>query len=274
MFRFMGRAFRWGLTGLLVTVGLVAVVGLARVKTAYYSVRDHLRTNMDDLVDSRVALRHELGKLQKEYPERIADLRVELARADRDLAACLDDRRICEEVVLLAENDLDVLQQRISHAGNGDLGFVSIEFRSERLGPDEATRRAARIASTATSYRRRLGDLEGEADLLREERASLQNQLTEIQSEYRTFQAEASSLLREIDALQRKEKMVEIAERRAGRGDEDPFSDRSASLARVKEKIEARRIRLDEKLRAIRGFKSGDAYEAEARMKVHRTAAE
>ena len=67
MFRFFGRMFRWSVFGGLILVGLVAVVGATRIKTAWWSVRDHLRDNVDELIDSKTALRHEVEKLAEEY---------------------------------------------------------------------------------------------------------------------------------------------------------------------------------------------------------------
>ncbi len=105
--------------------------------------------------------------------------------------------------------------------------------------------------------------------MLRDERGSLQANLIEMQREYRAFQAEANTLLREIESIKRKEKLVKLSERKADKS-ESPFADRASGLARVKERIERRRIQLDEKLKAIRGFKSGDEYESRARLRIVR----
>jgi chromosome segregation ATPase len=272
MFRFFGRMMRWAAISTLVVVGLVAVVGVTRVKTAFWSMREHLRHNVDELVDSRVALRHELAKLQKEYPARIADLKCQLREIDRDLAACEKDRRISEEVVTLCEADVELLRERLAENEEGG-GYASVEFRSELLDHERAVARASRIAETASSYRARLGDLEQERRMLGEERGRLQTELLDLEREYRSFQAEAGSLAREIESVKRKEKLVALAEREQ-RDREDLFQDRATALARVKERIERRRIELDERLKAARTYPSGNEYETRARLKVAASAAD
>jgi len=269
MFRFLGRTFRWAAVGTLVLVGLVAVVGVTRVKTAYMSVREHLRENVDELVDSRVALRHEVKKLQREYPKRIADLKVQLRELERDQVACQRDRRVAQEVVTLAESDVELLRERIAagEAVGREGAFVSVEFRAELLDRDQAVARASRIAETASSYRAQLGDLTAENEMLSSERVRLQAELAATESEYRTFSAEVGSLLREIESVKRKEKLVALAERKR-RDNEDLFQDQATALGRVREMIERRRIQLDERLKAARALPGGNEYEAKARLRL------
>jgi chromosome segregation ATPase len=270
MFRFMGRTFKWAAIGTLVVVGLTALVGVTRVKTAFMSVREHLRSNVDELVDSRVALRHEVKKLQREYPKRIADLRVQLTELERDQIACERDRQVAREVVTLAEADVELLRERLASVettgAEGD--FVSVEFRSELLARDQAVARASRIAETASSYRAQLEDLNAESEMLAAERSRLKAALAQTESEYRTFQAEVGSLMREIEAVKRKEKLVALAERQK-RDQESLFEDQATALGRVKELIERRRIQLDERLKAARAFPGGNEYEARARLRLN-----
>ena len=49
---------------------------------------------------------------------------------------------------------------------------------------------------------------------------------------------------------------------------DDIFADRASGLTVVKEKIERRKIQLDERLRALRGVRSGNEYEARARLRL------
>jgi hypothetical protein len=269
MFRFLGRTVRWAAVGTLVVVGLVAMVGVTRVKNAYWSVREHLASNVDDLVDSRVALRHELSKLEREYPRRIADLQSALLQVDRDLAACESDRRVSSEAVTIAENDVSLLRERLAAADRGDDGggFVSVEFRSEVLDREAAVTRASRIAERVAYHRERFSDLGDEATLLRQERTRLAAELADLEREYRAFQAEAGSLLREIESVRRKEKLAALVERRRKQHD-DLFRDGASSLALVKEKIERRRIELDTRLEAARAADTSDEYEARARLRL------
>jgi len=265
------RMFKWSMIPVIGLVGLVAVVGLTRVKTAYWSVRDHLRSNVDELVDTKVALHHEIRKLQKDYPARLGDLKVHIAEIDRDLREVGRDRRLCEEVVALCDSDVAVLEAKVARVSatgtEGHAALIPVEFRAEQMGHNEALTRAGRIAETAEDYRIRLQDLGQEEQVLIEEKARLGAELAEMEREYREFQAEVGGMLRDIESLNRKENLVKVAERRQ-RNREDIFTDRASGLAVVKEKIDRRKIQLDERLRGLRSFRSGNEYEARARLRL------
>jgi len=271
MFGFARRIVKWTVVSGLVVFGLVSVVGATRIKTAWWSVRDHLRSNVDELVDTRVALQHEIRKLQKEYPERIADLRVQVREIEKNVQECERDRRVCEEVVLLCESDAEVLQAKLTTADSETetVGLVpaNVEFRAERLDRRDALHRAAQITETAVAYRSRMDDLDSEHQLLKEERVRIHAELAELESEYRQFKAEIGSMNREIDALKRKEDLVELARRRQG-DQEDLFSDRATALQTVRDRIERKKIELEEALHGYRSFRSGNEYEARARLRL------
>jgi hypothetical protein len=103
--------------------------------------------------------------------------------------------------------------------------------------------------------------------MLLDERARVALEVAALEREYREFQSEVGSMLREIDALKRKEKLVDLSERRE-REREDLFSDRASALAAVKDRIERRKIELDERLRAHRAFRPGNEYESRARLRL------
>jgi chromosome segregation ATPase len=266
MFRFFGRLFRWAAIAVVLGVIVFGVIGKTRVQNAYYSVRDHLRANVDELVDTRRALRREIRDLQEEYPERIADLRTQLREVERDLAACEADQRLAREVVTLCRNDVAVLEAKLAGT-EGEGGSSWVEFRSERLRADEAVLRAGRIADTETTYLARLDDLERESEFLRKERGLLRAEVAETEREYRDFQAEVGTMLREIDALKRKEKLVKMAERR-GEENDDVFAARASSLAALRDRIARRKTELDERLAAFRTVRPDGEYEARARLRL------
>ena len=266
MFR---RMFRWSIVGVLGVAALVSIVGLTRVKTAWWSVRDHLRSNVDQIVDTRVALQHEIKKLQREYPRRITDLRVNLTEIERDLGECEGDLVVAREALTIAESDLAVLSTKLTALDSDadGVGSDGLEFRAERLGRHEAVSRAGRISEDAAELQSRVTDLETERQLLAEERTRLRGEIAGLVREQREFEAEVGTMLREIDSLKRKEKLVEVAERRQGDG-EDLFSDHASGLAVVKEKIERRKIELEERLRSIRAVHGENEYEARARVRL------
>ncbi|MEN8150489.1 MAG: hypothetical protein ABFS86_11745 [Planctomycetota bacterium] len=269
MFRFTRSIIKWGVIGGLGIVGLTAIVGSTRVKTAFMSVRDHIRSNVDELVDTKVALQHEVDKLQKEYPKRIAEIRVQQRSVDRDLAQCERQLHESEEVVAVALGDLEVLRDRLDRtdADADGLGAPAIEFRARRLSRGAALDRAAEAADVAKSYEDRAIDLRNERKLLFDEKARLAGERAELTQEYAKFQAEVATIGRDIDSLERKEKLVALAERRRGER-EDIFADRATSLTVLKDRIASRKIELEEKLKGMNSRAGSNEYEARARLRL------
>ena len=159
---------KWTVIGALGTALLVGVVGMGRVKTALLTVQDHFRSNVDDLIDTRVALRHEVEKLKNEYPVRIAEIRIQLREIDRDLALCTSDVRKFEDMLALAESDSQVLRTRLETADSDADGVnpTFVEFRAQRLDLGAAYTRAAEIAEKALTYQEHLSDLQTQQGLL------------------------------------------------------------------------------------------------------------
>lgn len=269
MFRFMRGMIKWSVIGGLGLLGLVALVGVGRVKAAYVSVREHVRSNMDEMIDTRQALLTEMKKLQKEYPDRIAELRVQLREVDRAVGDNAKDTRLCREVVALCRSDREVLAAKLD-ANDRDADGISvpvIEFRSERLDRNDAVARASRILETERQYGDRLSDLTDETAVLRNEKAQIQAELEQTESEYRDFQMEYTALMREADSLERKEDLVDMAEARRGER-EDIFSDRASSLQTLKDRMEKQKIKLDAKLQGLRTYRNGNEYETRARLRL------
>ena len=72
---------------------------------------------------------------------------------------------------------------------------------------------------------------------------------------------------RDIDSLERKEKLVKLAERR--RGDrEDLFADRASSLNVLKDRLAKKKIELEEQLKGMNSFGGANEYEARARLRL------
>jgi chromosome segregation ATPase len=168
----------------------------------------------------------------------------------------------------MAENDVEILRERLAAADDGHPdGLVSIEFRARTLDREAAIARASDIAGKASKHRALLEELDDEARMLTEERDRLRTELTDLEREYRAFQAEAAGLEREIESVQRREKLVAILERKKKDRD-DLFRDRASALGNLKDKIERRRIELDHRIRAARARPVADEYEARARLKL------
>lgn len=267
MFRFMRGMVKWSVIGGLGLLGLVALIGPGRVKAAYTSVRDSVRSEVDGLVPTRQALLEEMQALEEEYPERIAELRMQLTEVDRAVVANADDVRLAREVIALCRSDREALTARIESIGGDAVNVPAIEFRSERFDREEALDRAARIARTEAQYSERLSDLTSETEILRSERARIAEEVAKTEKEFADFRMEYRSLLREVDSLERKEDLVQMAESRR-KNLEDVYSERAGSLVALKDRMERKRIELDAKLSGFHSPREGGEYEARARLKL------
>jgi len=266
MFRFIRSIIKWGVIGGLGLTALVAVVGTTRVKTAFWSIRDHIRSNVDELVDQKIALEHEVQKLKREYPQRLAEIRMQQVSVDRDIAICEKQLHVSEEAGAVARGDLEVRQQRLGDT-DADADGVTIQFRGARLTHDAALDRAADAADYAKSYEERAVDLRKERKLLYDEKARLVGERASLEQEYARFQVEIATIGRDIDSLERKEKLVALAERRRG-DQEDIFSDRASSLNVLKDRISRRKIELEEQLKGLSAMSGTNEYETRARLRL------
>jgi chromosome segregation ATPase len=271
MFRFMHGIFKWSVITALGLTGLVALVGVGRVKAAYLSVREHVRSNVDELVDAREVVKDQMRQLEQDYPKRIAELDAQRREIDRALAANAKEHQLAEEVVALCRSDHKVLTAKLD-AADADADGINttvIEFRSQRLDRGDALARADKIAETQANYVKRLSDLDDENALLSHERGQIAAEYARTSEEFRNFQMEYATMLREADSLKRKQELVKMAEKRRGERD-DIFTDRSSSLQSLKDRMEKRRVELDARLKALGTWRDGNEYETRARLNLDR----
>ena len=73
---------RWGLITATVVGGTTFLIGPERVAAGFDQIRSLATNTFDDLVDDPIALRRQLKGLSDQYPERISEVRSELASID------------------------------------------------------------------------------------------------------------------------------------------------------------------------------------------------
>ena len=107
---------RIGLIGGLAAGGLALIAGPQRVHALFHQARHTVTNAIDNAIDDPVALRNQLRNLEKQYPERIASVRGELASLDQQVAELTRDRDVANKVVELASADFSVLEASLAQA--------------------------------------------------------------------------------------------------------------------------------------------------------------
>src|SRR6056297_2229757 len=151
---------RWGLISALALGGATAVLGKERVKSALNHVGDNARTIVDDKVadsDDPMVLRRKLARLAEQYPDRIAEVKGELAEVNRQITALTEDSRVSETVVSMAGEDLSQLKEYVTLAEaevatRGTARAVAIRFEGSTFDLDGAYAEASRIRKVRTAY--------------------------------------------------------------------------------------------------------------------------
>jgi chromosome segregation ATPase len=208
-------------------VGGVAVLiaGPHRTAALFDSMRDAVNDKVDDAIDEPTALRSQLRDLEEQYPERISGLRGDLAQLQEQQRQVERDRAVSEKVVQLADADLDRLKPLIaqaqaarSTAAPGTV--VAVRFADDSLSVDEAMSRAQRISQTRSAYATRSSDAAHDLEYLGQQRERLEQLLAQLETERADFHAQVWQMDRQVDAIARNDRLIDLMERRQKTMDE------------------------------------------------------
>ncbi len=202
---------RWGLIGGLALLGTSLLIGPERVAMGLSQVRAKAQNVVDSAMDDPAALRRQLEHLAQEYPDRIAEIRGEIAELDHQIGQVEKDLRVDQRVVALATDDLQELKTLVARAeAEGTSRTVSIRHEGVRFDIEEAYTEGRRINTVRGTYQDRLEQDKVQVQFLSEQKVRLTEILTKLQGEYDTYQAQLWQLDREIDAIQRNERLIEL----------------------------------------------------------------
>jgi chromosome segregation ATPase len=185
------------------------------VAASLAQVRVKAQAVVDGAIDDPIALRRQLEQLAEQYPDRIAEVRGELAEVDHQIGQLDRDIEIAGRVVAYTGEDLSTLQSRIARAeqeAESNVRRVFIRFEGIRFDVDEAYAEALRIGNVRNTYEDRLAfDLQ-QAKMLQQQKARLNEVLGKLEEDYNTYQSQLWSLDRQIDAIERNERLIVLME--------------------------------------------------------------
>lgn len=208
--------FRWGLVTGLALGGVTLLLGPERVATGFAQVRAKAQSVVDDCVDDPIALRRQLRELADEYPARIAEVRGEVAEVDHQLARFDEDIEIAARVVAMATDDLDELKALVDRAESeraSGTRAVAIRMDGVRFDLDGAYAEGRRIQNVRVQYQDRLEADRFQKQFLGQQRDRLTEILSKLEDEYATYETKLWQLDRQIDAIQRNDRLIELTER-------------------------------------------------------------
>jgi len=241
---------RLGVILTLVGVGAMVFAGPERVQAVVQQVKTDLQKCIDDNIDDPVALRAQLRDLEKEYPKRIAQVRGDLAELNQQIRQTEREKAISERVVALAEADLGGVEttlKKVSLARESGPSFLSgaCKVDGRFIDPHQFQVRSSQIQNTIQAYSNRAAQAEKELGYLDKQRQRLEDLQVKLERERAQFQSQLWQLDRQVDAVARNDRLIELLNKRQKTIDEmskfevGSLDGLTARLAQIRNRQEA-----------------------------------
>ena len=238
-------------------------MGPGRVAGAFDQVRVTVVEAFDGFVDDPVALRRQLQGLADQYPDRIAEVRGEIAEVDGHLRQIEHDTNVANRVIALTSKDLeDIRVAVVEAAAASDEGRkVSVRRGSFRVGIDQARSEARRVVTIRASYEDRLISAKQQSELLDKQRSRLSEILSKLEGEYTSFEEKLWQMDRQIDAIERNDRLIVMTrEQQAILSDYEKLG-KVGNLRQLEAKLEELRITQEAQLDALDSHGFQESYE-------------
>ncbi|MEW6071186.1 MAG: hypothetical protein AB1726_01145 [Planctomycetota bacterium] len=270
MFSFLKKFIRVGVITLLLVVGAgavaVAVVGPGRAHAVLSSAQDHVQQAIDGAITDPSALRQQLREMEREYPERISQVRGDLAQLNEEMRQIERERAICYRVVELAQMDLNAVQGELSS------GAVPAENRlsagGARVAPvNRLAVRARQIENTRMVYANRAEDAAVELSYMHQQAGRLEELLAKLETEHAQFKGQLLALSRQVDAIARNERLIELVEKH-NRSFQECSRYEAVSLDQITARLHEIRTRQESELDVLAQAQEVGDYENVARQQL------
>ncbi|MFU8828619.1 MAG: hypothetical protein ACNA8P_04195 [Phycisphaerales bacterium] len=210
--------FRLAVIGGLTAGGVVLLAQTPRGGAMYSQVKHKITNTIDSAIDDPIALRAQLRNLERQYPERIAKVRGELAELGEQVSRLERDRAIAEKVVEMAAADLETITDRLGQAravrSESPHAIISVRFEDRTMSLEESYNRATQIRNTVSAYTTRATEADRSLQVLSKQSQRLTDLLNELESEHTAFQAQLAQLDGQIEVIARNEKLIDMVEQR------------------------------------------------------------
>ena len=204
--------FRWGLISTLALGGATLLIGPERVGAGLAHVRAKAQSVVDGAMDNPLTLRRQLQELAEEYPHRIARVQGEIAEVNTQISQFERDSEVATRVVAMTTEDLGELKTLLARANKVEGRPVYVRFEGVRFDVGEAYGEARRIQNVRTSYGDRLACNQQQLAVLSQQKGRLFEILVKLEDEFATFETQMWQLDRQIDAIERNGRLIEMTE--------------------------------------------------------------
>lgn len=271
-----------GLVGGVATAAMVGIAGAPRTAALFSQARDSVTSRIDRTITDPVALRAQLRDLEAQYPGRIQAVRGDLAELREQMAQLASQLEVSQRVVSIADRHHDQLTSALARAGEARIQHASfgadadadvvIVFNDERLSEAAARARLDHIIATRNAYAARAADLSKHMGYLKQQETRLTGLLNKLETERAQFQAQLWDLDRQVDAIARNDRMIEIMQKRQRSLDEQSRY-RTASLDGLRSRLAELRAQQESRLESLASDQARTNYEDQARLELDREAA-
>ena len=262
---------RVAVIGGVATGAAVVIAGPSRVHALFSQARETVGHTIDNVIDDPVALRSQLRQLESKYPQRIGEVRGQLAEVTEQAARLSREKKIADRVVELASNDLAGMQGLLEKAQaareTSPAAIITVRFEDSSgtaVPLDEAYSRAAQLSATVEAYRSRADQAGTNLAFLEEQTSRLNTLLGKLEGERAALQAQLWQLNGEIDMIARNDKIIEMTERRQEALANLERYD-AVSLDQVRGRLNKIRAEQEARLDSLMGDRATANYEDEAK---------
>lgn len=243
---------RTGVIAAVVGGGILVIAGPDRAFALFSQTRSKVNSAIDSRVTDPVALRAQLRDLEGQYPKRIADVRGDLAELNEQISQLEREVAVSRKVVHMADADLEQMQGVLARAEEARAQaaghIIRVRFDDNRpMSLDDAYSRASRVSQVRSAYSTRAADIERDLGYLGQQKERLEALLEQLETERAEFQTQLWQLDRQVDAIARNDRMIELMQKREATI-ENQSRYRAASLDQVTARFADIRAKQEAKL--------------------------
>lgn len=260
------------LVGIAVAGGTYLIAGPARAQAVLGKVQTDLRDKIDRAIDDPTALRARLQQLEKEYPERIAQVRGDLAELEEQIRQLRREEAISSRVVELVEQDLALLEPQVHEAGaalarTGEVRAALVSFDDQVYSLERAAAKLTQLRQTRVAHQSRAADASHDLTYLEQQATRLREMRDQLEAERAQFQIQLWQLERQVDSIARNQRLITLIEKRNRTLEECSRFD-VVSLDQVTAKLAQLRQRQEAQLDVLSSAPRPGGYEEAARLEL------
>jgi len=206
--------------GGFVAAGAAMIAGPQRSHMVIDQVHASILESIDDNIEDPRVLRTQLKSLEAEYPERISNLRGDLAELRSQIGQLEREQAVSSRVVELSQTDLDQIAPLVGQLDGAQLTsnqtqlVSTLRFKGRLMTTEQARSKVMRIRQTQEAYRGRAQDAAHDLVYLRQQEERMGDLLVQLETEHTQFQAQLWQLNRQVDAIARNERLIDMLSER------------------------------------------------------------